>query len=525
MATAEQYAQWIVSNADKKGTPEFETVAEAYKLSRSSDPNAKYKAKSAPVPVDPTEDMSGTDKFLAGAGKAFYDVGRGVKQLTGLSSQTEIDDAKSLDAPLMKSGAGVAGNVAGNVALFLPTALVPGANTLTGAAAVGGAMGATQPVASDDSRLINTIMGAGGGLAGQGAANAIGRAVRPVQSALPPPLAGLAGKADDLGIPLTVAQKTGSRPLAITESVLENLPFTADRQLASKATQRTAFNRAALSTIGENADLATPEVLSAAKTRIGQNFKDLSARNVVGLDDDFVNALNQVRDSVTDFSSSKISESVDKAMKLVAKGQISGKEYQKVRSSLGKQAQSAFNSDAELGQALKSIKSALDEAATKSISEADKEAWTVARQQWQALKVIEKAAAPTSADAVAGNISPAKLAQALNAIDKNFKFGKGQKDLGDIARIGQAFIKDQVPNSGTAQRQFYQQALENPMKLIPGAAGMGSVPIQALMQSGAGQNYLTRGLFPLTGPMALAGKVGQRGLASGIPASVLANRE
>jgi hypothetical protein len=35
MATAEQYADWIVKNKDKQGTPEFETVAEAYKLARS----------------------------------------------------------------------------------------------------------------------------------------------------------------------------------------------------------------------------------------------------------------------------------------------------------------------------------------------------------------------------------------------------------------------------------------------------------------------------------------------------------
>jgi hypothetical protein len=28
--TAEDYASWIVANKDKKGTPEFETVATAY---------------------------------------------------------------------------------------------------------------------------------------------------------------------------------------------------------------------------------------------------------------------------------------------------------------------------------------------------------------------------------------------------------------------------------------------------------------------------------------------------------------
>lgn len=35
MASAEDYANWIVKNADKKGTPEFETVAKAYQLARS----------------------------------------------------------------------------------------------------------------------------------------------------------------------------------------------------------------------------------------------------------------------------------------------------------------------------------------------------------------------------------------------------------------------------------------------------------------------------------------------------------
>lgn len=35
MASADEYAAWIVKNADKKGTPEFETVASAYKLAKA----------------------------------------------------------------------------------------------------------------------------------------------------------------------------------------------------------------------------------------------------------------------------------------------------------------------------------------------------------------------------------------------------------------------------------------------------------------------------------------------------------
>lgn len=39
--SAEKYAQWIVENQDKQGTPEFETVAAAYKAARNQTPQAQ----------------------------------------------------------------------------------------------------------------------------------------------------------------------------------------------------------------------------------------------------------------------------------------------------------------------------------------------------------------------------------------------------------------------------------------------------------------------------------------------------
>ena len=493
-------------------------------LQGASSPSGGAKAKPL-AQIDPTEGMSATQKALAGAGKAFVDIGRGAGQMLGIVPQSAIDEAKALDAPLMRTGAGLAGNIGGNLAAFAPTALIPGVNTLTGAGLVGAGMGAMQPVATGESRGANTAIGGALGVMGQGAANAIGRAIRPVQSTLRPEVSQLASKADDLGIPLSAAQRTGSRPLAIAESVMENLPFTADKQLAIKQTQRDAFNRAALRTIGAESDKATPEVLNAAKQRIGQSFEQLAARNAVGLDDEFITALGVVDSSTTAFSNPKIGDTVEKALEVAAKGKISGQEYQKIRSSLTKASSSAFSTDAELGQALKSIRNALDDAAGRSISDADKQAWTEARKQWQALKVLEKAAAPTTADAVAGNVSPAKLASALNTADKGFKYGTGQKELGDVARVGQAFVKDQIPNSGTAQRQFYQSVLENPLRLLSGAAGIGSVPIQSLINSPAGQRYLMQGLLPQSQTLGILGRAGGRSLATGLPAGVLANRE
>lgn len=140
----------------------------------------KYGQKTAPAPVeriDPTEGMSGYEKFMAGTGKAFVDIGRGVGQLTGdvaegfganrpswAPTQADIDESRKLDAPLMSTGAGTAGNIVGNVAALAPIAFVPGANTIGGGAALGALTGATQPVGTSDSRTANaTIGGAAGG--------------------------------------------------------------------------------------------------------------------------------------------------------------------------------------------------------------------------------------------------------------------------------------------------------------------------------------------------------------------------
>ena len=37
MATADDYAAWIVKNADKRGTPEFNTVSQAYQAAKSEE--------------------------------------------------------------------------------------------------------------------------------------------------------------------------------------------------------------------------------------------------------------------------------------------------------------------------------------------------------------------------------------------------------------------------------------------------------------------------------------------------------
>jgi hypothetical protein len=138
---------------------------------------------------DPTSGMSGMDKFLSGAGKSVSDIGLGIRQLTGFADQKEVDERKALDRPLMDTGAGVLGDVAGNVAMALIPGLgaagagkalaIPGMQTagrlmLASPATVGGALtqggmgaaqGLLQPVATGESRTFNTGVGGVGGAA------------------------------------------------------------------------------------------------------------------------------------------------------------------------------------------------------------------------------------------------------------------------------------------------------------------------------------------------------------------------
>lgn len=159
---------------------------------------------------DPTQNMSGFKKFAAGGGKAIYDIGRGIGQMTGILSQEDIDRAKELDAPLMRTGAGMAGNVAGNIAMALPTAAIPGANTVTGSSLIGAGLSALQPTESGESRLSNAGVGA---IAG-GALPAVIGAGKVAKSAFYDPIAG-----QEKIIGSTLTRLAGDNPKALAQAL------------------------------------------------------------------------------------------------------------------------------------------------------------------------------------------------------------------------------------------------------------------------------------------------------------------
>lgn len=175
---------------------------------KAEKPATPAKVERAP---DPTEGMSRGKLFAAGGGKSLVDNARGVRQfatellagpLAGVGAlygglgrpdvqstlnapareaarlRAEETQRQVQDAPLMQTGAGLAGNVTGNIVQMLaPGYLARGSGaasafmprTPIGNGVQGGLLGLIQPVGTDDSRATN----AGIGLAVGGAASAI----------------------------------------------------------------------------------------------------------------------------------------------------------------------------------------------------------------------------------------------------------------------------------------------------------------------------------------------------------------
>lgn len=126
------------------------------------DPNSpEFQAK-----YGATSGMSTAQRLVAGYGSAAPRLARGIGQTLGLISQAEVDERNKLDAPLLSTGAGSAGSIAGNIAAAAPTLAIPGAASIPGAAAIGGTQGFLAPSSSDESVLKNSLLGAAAGAGG-----------------------------------------------------------------------------------------------------------------------------------------------------------------------------------------------------------------------------------------------------------------------------------------------------------------------------------------------------------------------
>lgn len=304
-----------------------------------------------------------------------------------------------------------------------------------------------------------------GGDVGKGAlaGAALGAAIPPVaQAALKggrgivnalagtsPERAVLAQTAERMGIPLTAAQIGETAFPKYMESVLNKAPLVYGS--AAREAQPAAFTQALARTIGENTDRLTPEVMARAKGRLGKEFENFAAGKALIADDGFTNRLASIKDEaeqvLTGDELKPIIKQIDNVMGKIANNQITGEVYQALTrrgSPLDLASRNAQSPNVRHYASM--VRDALDDA-LEAVTPSDQlMKMRAIRTQYKNMKTIEDLV-EKSTD---GIISPALLMNEVRRSYKDMAY-RGAGEIGDLARIGQAFLKQQ-PSSGTSER-------------------------------------------------------------------------
>jgi hypothetical protein len=465
--------------------------------------------QSAEAPASPTDGATFGENFSAGVGKSFVDTGRGIGQLiAGIGAkvmpsvyqpiadniQAGVDEATRLDAPLMATGGGITGNIAGQAAQFaIPGSAVAGGGLkllprLARGAAAGAAIANTQPVTGEQTRLGNTAFGAAGGAAGEGIAAGIGRLAAGSSNKISPEVRALAKRAKDLGIPLRAEQVSGSRPLAGVSAALDAVPFSG--RDASRDTQRLAFNRAVSRTFGQNtANLKT--AVDQAENVLGAKYDAVLKNHGVNVDNQMLTDLQSVasaaRNEMTDAQFSVIQRNIDNIIgKVGPNNQIDAEAAYNIKKLLDRIGKS---SDSSLANHARDLRSVVIQALDRSLPPDVARGFTETRAQYKNLIDVRKLVKAGAE----GNVSPAVLGN---------KSGLSPK-LKEIADIGAQFLKEPFGNSGTQNRTvglgilggLGAGAMFNPALAIQTAAGGATIGrgANALLQSPGFVNYQLAG--------------------------------
>lgn len=281
---------------------------------------------------------------------------------------------------------------------------------------------------------------------------------------------------------LTAGQRTGNKSLQYLEDFLGNAPGAGQGANRIRQEGQEQFTRAAMRRAGHGLDDAAPETLAANQTRLSQQFRDLSARNDLVPDNQFVTdivtAARNYRRVPDSQQRAMVQGYIDDIVGHVNAGQMPGSHYQEMRSRLSKQANSLRQSDPTLSEALRDMRNALDNAMGRSISPADREAWQTARREYAAQKTIEKTASRAGEVTAEGQLVPANLRNAVSAENRG-AYARGEGEFSELARAGSGVMAP-LPNSGTAQRLGWTDVLRLPLSATVGR-GLMSRPAQAYL--------------------------------------------
>lgn len=491
---------------------------------------------------------TGAENFLAGMGKAAVDTKRGIQQLATLAGNTlglvgdeavdkSFADAAATsqrDADLMDTGAGLAGNITGNVGTVLlggglakgagqglsaaarssaatsprlaaaatraGDALAKGGSAIVApktygqAAGAGAALGAVGgPAESLEQKATQVGLGAGAGLAGQGIAKGVERVGKGASDAISSEAKRLANIArDKWGISLRADQVVNSKPLNAISSAIDYVPGSGAG--AAKENVQKQFNAALAKSIGQASDNPAYAIREADKA-LGAEFDRVLQSTAVRFDkpleDDISKIMAEADIVMDDRQIGVMKKQVDNILNKVGSGDlIDASAAYNIKKSLDKLGKS---NDSTLASYATDLKKSLMEALNRSLGPDEAAKFAKTRGQYSNLIALRKIV-PRGAES---DISPARLA--------NMK-GYMTDDLNELADIAATFLKPREANSGTAPRLAglavlgggVPAAVLNPATAIPMAAGAASTigaarAANAALSSPAVARYMMEG--------------------------------
>lgn len=382
----------------------------------------------------------------------------------------------------------------------------PGANLLTRTA--GGAItgAATAGMVNPEDAMSGGIVGGllpGGVKAAGAVGRAVGRQFRPSGEA-----AQLAQRAIDMGAPLGMADIAEGKFTKAVRSVLNDAPLTGGIGAAQNEAKQKWFNRAVGEVFDAADDKLTPQVMDAAKKKMGGEFDRIWGNNALQVDQKLLETLSKTRANASMLPKAdrtRIVSMLDDLESQVVPGpnggmMIPGDVANRYQSTIRKTAESA---QGFLKNDLTNLRQDVLSAFNRSVSPEDAAALALNQKKYKAFKTVEPLLNKGElgvAGREAGDV-PAGLLP--GAVLQSYKSNPTGSPLAELSKIGSKYLVDRTSQTGGSMRGMVQNSAL--LGLGAGAAtnpalALASIPTAIGIQGVLGSPMLARGLLGAQAP-------------------------
>ncbi len=412
-------------------------------------------------------DMSGVSKFLTGAGMGPIDLYHGFKQIYDIGDQGQLDkdiaQSKTVSDELMKSKAGAAGLITGNI---VPGAVASGGATLPGSVAAAVGYGALQPVGPEDengARAKNMAISAV-------APTVLGGVSKAIKGFTPSAAAKeFMGQGVQPTVGQGIEQGMVGQALRQLEESSTSTPFLGAitkeaRKRAAKQWQNMIFKKVEIpGLVSSKGEIGYKGIENVTKG-FNKGYSTYLAGHTIPLNSELFTNIDDVIDQPNRFLNDEARNQVKSFVKslfqstdVLPGGKISAVDMHKVESELSRQARAFTGSLEEAtrnkAQALDDVEELISTYRMDKLPPDVADKIKVLDSKYAVFKRIQKAAAMVGARD--GEITPAQLKNAALGMEKSVgNRSRGRALLQMDATKAQDVLGDTLGESGTAPRTF-----------------------------------------------------------------------